>query len=71
MRRDVKTRLGSRVRTLRKHYGWTQDEFAEYLGLDRSYIAEIETGKRNVCLVNLEVIAKGFGISLSKLFHHI
>ena len=67
----MKTRFGSRVRSLRKRAGFTQAEFAEYLGLDRSYIAEIETGKRNPCLVNMEVIAKGFGVSLSQLFFKI
>jgi transcriptional regulator with XRE-family HTH domain len=69
--RDVKVRLGSRIRATRVRYGWTQAEFADYLGLDRSYIAEIELGKRNVCLVNLEVIAKGLGMTLAKLFYRI
>jgi hypothetical protein len=33
--------------------------------------AEIEEGKRNVCLMNLEVIADGLGMTLSRLFSHI
>ena len=40
---------------------------AEKLGLDRSYLADAERGKRNVALVNLEVIAMGFGMSLARL----
>jgi transcriptional regulator with XRE-family HTH domain len=41
---------------------------AHRLGLDRSYISEIEAGKRNLCLLNLKVLADGLGISLAKLF---
>ncbi len=41
---------------------------ADILGLDRSYVGEIEQGKRNPCLLNLEVIANGLKISLPQLF---
>ena len=34
----------------------------------RSYLAEIETGKRNVSLVNLEKIAQGLNVSLAEFF---
>jgi transcriptional regulator with XRE-family HTH domain len=41
------------------------------LGLDRSYLAEIEEGKRNVCLLNLKVIADGFGLPIARLFFKV
>jgi transcriptional regulator with XRE-family HTH domain len=65
---DIRARFGNRLRQLRKRRGWTQAEMAHVLGLDRSYLAEIEEGKRNVCLMNLKVIADGFRISLGQLF---
>ena len=71
MRNDVRARLGQRLRSLRKKCGWTQAELADILGLDRSYLAEIEEGKRNVCLMNLEVIADGLGLTLSRLFSRV
>jgi transcriptional regulator with XRE-family HTH domain len=40
---------------------------ADALGIDRSYISDMEKGKKNVCLPTMEVMAIGFGISLSKL----
>ena len=40
-------------------------------GLDRSNLAAIEEGKRNVCLRNLKVISIGLGLSLSKLFSRV
>ncbi len=41
---------------------------AEQLGLDRSYLADVERGKRNISLLNPDVIAMGFSLSLSRLF---
>ena len=53
------SKVGSGQRGARK--------LAERLGLDRSYLADVEQGKRNISIVNLDVIAKGFGASLSRL----
>lgn len=56
---------------MRQKRGWTLAEMAHILGVDRSYLNEIELGKRNVCLLNLEVIANGLEISLGQLFSRI
>jgi transcriptional regulator with XRE-family HTH domain len=68
MAEDIRIRLGRKVRKLRLQRGWTQVELAEKLGLDRSYLADVERGKRNISVLNLEVIAQGLGLSLSQLF---
>ena len=60
--------MGRKVRKLRLQRGWTQVEMAEKLGLDRSYLADVERGKRNISVLNLELIAEGLGLSLSQLF---
>ena len=65
---DLLIRLGDRIRRLRKKHGWTQAEFAERVGIDRSFLADVERGKRNVSILNLELIAKGLKVSLSRLF---
>jgi transcriptional regulator with XRE-family HTH domain len=62
---------GARIRTLRKKRGWTQVEFAERVGIDRSFLADVGRGKRNVSILNLELIAKGLKVSLSQLFSRI
>ena len=51
--------------------GISQEAFAHKIGMDRSYFASIETGRRNVTLNNINKIAKGFDISLSKLFENM
>jgi transcriptional regulator with XRE-family HTH domain len=59
---DICVRLGRRIRALRQKRGWTQFEMSERLGIDRSYLAEVETGKIEVCLRNLALIAQAFGM---------
>jgi transcriptional regulator with XRE-family HTH domain len=71
MSTDIRVNFGERLRKLRKKRGWTQGEMSHVLGLDRSYLAEIEEGKRNVCLLNLKVIADGLGVSMSRLFYGV
>ena len=68
MAEDLLIRLGKRIRKLRKQRGWTQVVMAEKIGIDRSFLAEVETGKRNIAILNLELIAEGLGLSLSRLF---
>ena len=65
---DLLSRLGTRIRKLRKQRGWTQVEMAEHIGIDRSFLADVERGKRNISILNVELIAKGLKISLSKMF---
>ena len=67
MAEDIRVRFGRRLRELRHRRGWTQEETAEKLGLDRSYLADVERGNRNISLVNLDVIALGFDLTLSRL----
>jgi transcriptional regulator with XRE-family HTH domain len=68
MAEDLLVRLGARIRKLRKKRGWTQVEMAEKVGIDRSFLADVERGKRNISILNLEVIASGLEITLSQLF---
>jgi transcriptional regulator with XRE-family HTH domain len=64
---DICVQLGRRIRTLRQKQGWTQFEMSERLGIDRSYLAEVETGKIEVCLRNLALIAQAFGLKAWQL----
>ena len=71
MAKDIRIRFGQKVRKLRERKSWTQVVMAEKLGLDQSYLADLEEGRRNVSLLNLELIAKGFGLSISQLFSKV
>lgn len=67
MSTDICARLGSRIRELRKAKGWTQFELSERMGVDRSYLAEVETGKVEICLRNLELVADTFELEIHQL----
>jgi transcriptional regulator with XRE-family HTH domain len=71
MAEDLLVRLGHRIRTLRKKRGWTQTVMAEKVGIDRSFLADVERGKRNVSILNVELMAKGLRVSLSQLFSRL
>jgi transcriptional regulator with XRE-family HTH domain len=44
---------------------------AERVGIDRSFLADVERGKRNVSILNLALIAEGVGVSLAQLFSRL
>ncbi|MBS1770582.1 MAG: helix-turn-helix transcriptional regulator [Acidobacteria bacterium] len=67
---DVRVRLGKRIKQLRTDKGMSQKDLAYEADLDRSYIASVENGQRNVSIVNIEKIAKALGVSLRILFRH-
>jgi transcriptional regulator with XRE-family HTH domain len=71
MPEDLLILLGERIRRLRKKRGWTQVEMAEKVGIDRSFLADVERGKRNVSILNLDLMAKGLKVSLSQLFSRL
>ena len=66
--KNIKERVGQRVRQLRKARGLSQEQFAFECGLDQTYISGIENGKRNVSIVNVEKICKALGVSLKEFF---
>lgn len=67
-RATFRKRFGQRVKHLRQQRKLTQIELADALGFSRSYLAEVETGKRNPSLDNVKAIADGLRVSMSKLF---
>lgn len=60
--------LGDRIRELRNKTGLSQEKFALSIGMDRTYFASVEAGRRNISICNIEKIANGLGVSLSELF---
>ena len=63
--------FGARIKKLRAEKGCSQENMAATIGLDRTYYAAVENGKRNISLNNISKIAKGFELSLSELFNEV
>ncbi|WP_044209285.1 helix-turn-helix domain-containing protein [Flammeovirga sp. OC4] len=68
---NINVRFGIRVRKLRNQKKISQEKFANEIGIDRTYMTDIENGKRNVSLVIIEKIAKGFGLSVSEILERL
>lgn len=65
---DPKMRVGLRIKELRAGLGLSQEAFAYSIEMSRTYFAEVETGKRNVSIENIERIVGGLGVSLREFF---
>ena len=65
---DVKIKIGQRIRELRDLASMSQKDLSFAADLDRSYIASVENGQRNVSIVNIEKIANALGVSLTTFF---
>ena len=67
MEQRIKRLFGKRVRERRLALGLTQQELADRAGLQRSYIGEIELGRRNVTLKSAAKIAKVLQVDVASL----
>lgn len=60
--------FGKRVRALRQEHGWSQEQFAARVGLDRTYVGGVERGERNISLENICKMARTLDVPLPDLF---
>lgn len=60
--------FGERIRQLRSDQGFSQEDFAHKVGLDRTYIGGVERGERNLSLDNIHRIATALNVSPAILF---
>lgn len=67
----ITEKVGLRIKELRRQKGLSQEKFALEIDMDRTYLASVESGKRNISIVNLKKIANGLNITLSELLINI
>ncbi|MBW4674115.1 MAG: helix-turn-helix domain-containing protein [Desmonostoc geniculatum HA4340-LM1] len=60
--------IGKNIRAIRESKGLSQEELAELVEIDRTYIGGIERGERNVASLNLIRIAIALNTEVGKLF---
>ena len=51
----------------RRKRGWSQEEFADRVGIHRTYVGDVERGARTIGLVNIARIAQALGVSVAAL----
>ncbi len=66
---DVKVKIGQRIKELRENATLSQKDLSYSSDLDRSYIASVENGQRNISIVNIEKIANALGVTLKDFFN--
>ena len=71
MSSDICVRFGKRLHSLRKQRDWTQVYMAEHVGMDRSFISDLENGRKEICIRNLELLATAFDMTISKLMSRL
>lgn len=67
---NVKIKIGQRIKKLREIAGMSQKDLAYAADLDRSYIASVENGQRNISIVNIEKIAISLNVTLKEFFNN-
>lgn len=65
---DIKKQFWQRIRELRKNLWYSQEELALKCQLHRTYIGIIERWEKNVCLENIEILAKALKVEIKDLF---
>jgi len=67
MDKDILIKFGKKVRQERINKGYSQEAFADKVGVHRTYIGMIERAEKNITLLNIKKIADGLDISMSEL----
>lgn len=60
--------VGHNIKTLRKKFGFTQESFSEFLGINRVELSYYENGKRPVPISIISQAADIFGIDGYELY---
>jgi transcriptional regulator with XRE-family HTH domain len=64
---EIKAAFGTRLREARLEKGISQLDLGLDCGLSQTYLSEVESGKRNISLVNIAKLARSLGMTLGEL----
>ena len=63
--------VGQRIKELRNNHGLSQEKLALKAEIDRTYLAGVESGKRNLSINSLEKILEALEVSFQDFFRGI
>jgi transcriptional regulator with XRE-family HTH domain len=66
---NIKQKIGGRIKILRTDLSLSQEAFAFKAGIDRTYISDVENGRRNISAELLEKIIIASEISFFDFFN--
>jgi transcriptional regulator with XRE-family HTH domain len=65
---DICIRFGMRIKALRTKKKISQMALCHKIGIEQKYLSSVENGRVEPCLRNIELLAKGLGVPLDKVF---
>jgi transcriptional regulator with XRE-family HTH domain len=71
MAKDICALVGQRIRAERTAKGWTQTYLSIHAGVGRNYISDIELGKKEMGLRNLQLIAQSLDLKTVDLLKNV
>ncbi len=66
---DIKLKVGQRIKELRKELELSQEALALKAEVDRTYVTDVENGRRNISVEILERLINALEISISEFFN--
>jgi XRE family transcriptional regulator, regulator of sulfur utilization len=65
---ELNVQIGQLLKDLRDERGWSLREFGLIVGMNKTYLGDIELGKRNPTINSLEKIVAGYGLTVREFF---
>lgn len=65
---ELNVQIGQLLKDLRDERGWPLREFGLIVGMNKTYLGDIELGKRNPTINSLEKIVAGYGLTVREFF---
>jgi transcriptional regulator with XRE-family HTH domain len=67
---DIRAKIGTAIREKRQSLKLTQEKLAFKAEVDKTYINEVENGKRNISVVNLEKVIIALELTIPEFFNN-
>ena len=65
---DIKLKVGQRIKELRKQLELSQETLANKAEVDRTYMTDVENGRRNISIEILEKVIVALEVSFTEFF---
>lgn len=65
---ELNVQIGQLLKDLRDERGWSLREFGLIVGMNKTYLGDIELGKWNPTMNSLEKIVAGYGLTVKEFF---
>ena len=65
---ELNAQIEQLLKDLREERGWSLRELGLVVGMNKTYLGDIELGKRNPSINSLEKIVAGYGLTVKEFF---